>query len=235
VTRTRTPRRRVGCLVGSVIAVVVLVGGALLADRVTHSLAQDVAADAARSKLSAADLDVRIEGFPFLTQVVGGTLDDVRLTAPAATLQGLSVVDLDVTATGVAVREPRGAEHVVATATVPTAALESLLRERTGWDLTLTVDGQTLVAGGAAAGIPASVAFTVAPAGAEGLTATITGASLAGLGIDASLLPDGLASRFTEFDVADEIPAGARVTGATVAADGLHLVVELDDVTLDQL
>lgn len=235
VTRTRTSRRRVGCLVGSVIAVVVLVGGALLADRVTHSIAQDVAADAVRSKLSASDLDVSIEGFPFLTQVLGGTLDDVRMTAPTATVQGLSVVDLDVTATGVAVQEPRGAEHVVATATVPTAALESLLRERTGWDLTLTVDGETLVAGGAAAGVPASVALTVAPAGAEGLTAAVTSASLAGLSIDASLLPDGLASRFTEFDVADQMPAGAQITGATVEADGLHLVVELDDVTVDQL
>jgi hypothetical protein len=232
---TRSPRRRLGCLIGSTLAVLVVVGGALLADRVTHGIAEDAAADAVRSRLSAADLAVRIDGFPFLTQVVGGTLDDVHLAASGAVLQGLEVTDLDVAATGVAIREPRGAEHVVATATVPTAVLQTLLREKTGWDLELTVDGETLVAGGALAGVPVSVGLTVAPAGAEGLTATITGATLAGLTIDAGALPDGIAGRLTELGVVDELPAGASITGATVAADGLHLVVELDDITLDQL
>ncbi|WP_158609652.1 LmeA family phospholipid-binding protein [Cellulomonas triticagri] len=232
---TRTPRRRVGCLVGSTLAVVVLVGGSVLADRVAHGFAQDAAADAVRSRLSAADLDVRIEGFPFLTQLAGGTLDDVRLAASSASLQGLDVTDLDVRATGVVVRGERGAEHVTATATVPTAALEALLRERSGWDLALAVQGQELVATGALAGVPVSVSLTLAPAGADGLTATITGASLAGLGIDPGALPDGLGARLADLSVVDQLPAGAEVTGATVEADGLHLAVAVDDVTLDAL
>lgn len=235
VTRTRSPRRRVGCLVGSVLAVVLLVGGALLADRVTHGFAEDAAADAVRTRLDAADLDVTIAGFPFLTQVAANSLDDVRLQAPAATLQGMAVTDLDVTATGVAIRGARGAEAVHATATVPTAALQQLLRERTGWDLDLTVQGETLVAGGAVAGLPVSVSLTVAPAGVDGLTATVTGASLAGLAIDAGSLPDGLGARLSELSVVDQLPAGAEVTGATVAADGLQLTVEAADVTLDSL
>lgn len=235
VTRTRTPRRRVGCVVGLTAAVLVLVGGTLLADRVTHSLAQDVAADAVRSQLGAVDPRVDITGFPFLTQLARGTLDDVHLTASGATLRGLDVTDLDVVATGVAVQEPRGAEHVVATATVPTAALETLLRERTGWDLALAVDGESLVATGAVAGVPVGVSLTLAPAGAEGLVATITSASLGGFTIDAGLLPDGLASRIAEVDVTDQLPAGAEVTGAVVGPDGLHLTVELADVTLDSL
>ncbi len=235
VTRTRSPRRRVGCVVGLTAAVLVLVGGTLLADRVTHSIAEDVAADAVRSQLGATDPQVDVTGFPFLTQLARGTLDDVHLTATGATLRGLDVTDLDVVATGVAVREPRGAEHVVATATVPTAALESLLRERTGWDLALAVDGEALVATGAVAGVPVGVTLTLAPAGADGLVATITSASLGGFTIDAGLLPDGLASRIAEVDVADQLPAGAEVTGAVVEADGLHLTVELADVTLDSL
>jgi hypothetical protein len=235
VTRSRSPRRRVGCLVGASLAVVLLVGGTLLADRAGHSIAEDVAADAVRSQLSAADLDVAIEGFPFLTQLARGTLDDVHLQASSATLQGLDVTDLDVTATGVAIREPRGAEHVLATATLPTAALQTLLRERTGWDLALTVEGENLVAGGAIAGVPVAVALAVAPAGADGLTATVVSASLAGLTVDAGMLPDSLAARLSEVDVTDQLPAGASVTGATVQADGLHLTVELADVTLDAL
>lgn len=236
VTRTRTSRRRAGCTVGLVAALVVVAGGGLLADRVTHGLAEDMAADAVSSRLDAADLDVTIDGFPFLTQALRGTLDDVQLTAPAASLQGLQVADLHVTATDVAVRGERGAEHVRATATVPTATLEALLRERTGWDLTLTADDAgTLTAGGAVVGLPVAVGLTLAPAGADGLTATITSASLGGLTVDAGALPDGLAQRLADVDVTDQLPAGARVTDATVRADGLHLVVEVDDVTLDSL
>lgn len=235
VTRTRSTRRRVGCAVGLTAALVVVVGGSLLADRVTHSIAQDVAADAVRSQLDAADPQVDITGFPFLTQLARGTLDDVHLTATGATLRGLAVTDLDVVATGVAVHEPRGAEHVVATATVPTAALEQLLRERTGWDLALAVDGEALAATGAVAGIPVGVTLTLAPAGADGLVATITSASVGGFTVDAGLLPDGLASRIAEVDVTDQLPAGAEVTGAVVQEDGLHLTVELVDVTLDSL
>jgi len=235
VTRTRSPRRRVGCAVGLTAALLVVVGGGLLADRVTRSLAEDVAADAVRSQLGAVDPDVTVAGFPFLTQLARGTLDDVHLTASGATLHGLDVTDLDVTATGVAVQEPRGAEHVVATATVPTAALEQLLREKTGWDLALAVDGEALAATGAVAGIPVGVTLTLAPAGTDGVVATITSASVGGFTVDAGLLPDGLASRIAEVDVTDQLPAGAEVTGATVAADGLHLTVELTDVTLDSL
>jgi hypothetical protein len=222
-------------VVGLTAVVVVLVGGTLLAERVTRSIAEDVAVDAVRNAASATDVQVDIEGSPFLPQLLRGTLDDVRVSAATATLRGLAVTDLDIDATGVAVRQPRGAEHVRATATVPTATLEQLLRERTGWDLTLVVEGGTLVAAGTAAGLPASVSLTIAPAGADGLTASITGVSLGGLGVDAGFLPDGLASRITQFGLTDALPAGSTVTGATVEADGVHLAVELDDVTLDQL
>jgi hypothetical protein len=79
------------------------------------------------------------------------------------------------------------------------------------------------------------VALAVSPAGTDGLTATVISASLAGLTVDAGMLPDSLASRLQEVDVTDQLPAGASVTGATVQTDGLHLTVELADVTLDAL
>lgn len=237
MTRTRNPRRRVGCLVGLVLAVVLLAGGTLLADRVTHSIAEDVAADALRSHLDATgEAEVAIQGFPFLTQLASGTLDDVRLLADAATLRGMDLVDLDVTARRVAVHEPRGAESVIATGTVPIATLESLLRERTGWDLTLTVDGSTFVAGGDLSGVPALVGLTMAPAGVDGLTVTIASALLGGLDVDAAVLPDALGSQLPDIGVlTEQLPASASITAATVQADGLHVTVELADVTFADL
>lgn len=235
MTSTRSPRRRVGCVVGTVLALLVLVGGPLLADRVTRGLAEDVAADAVRQQTGATGTDVTVAGFPFLTQLISGTLDDVRLSADALTLRGLPLTDVDATATGVTVREPRGAEQVRVTATATTAALESLLRDRTGWDLALRVEGESLVAEGQVAGLPAAVTLTVAPAGTAGLTVDVQSASLAGLTVDADVLPDGLAARLTQFGVADELPPGATVTGATVQPGGLRLTVELADVTLGAL
>ncbi|WP_394432832.1 LmeA family phospholipid-binding protein [Streptomyces sp. SGAir0957] len=60
---------------------VVIVGGLfVIADRVAVHFAEDKAADKIRTSEGLADNpDVSIKGFPFLTQVVGGTLDDVEI------------------------------------------------------------------------------------------------------------------------------------------------------------
>ncbi|MER5473322.1 DUF2993 domain-containing protein [Streptomyces sp. NPDC002935] len=64
----------------SLILLVVLGGLFVLADRVAVGFAEDEAADRLRSTEGLATTpDVSIEGFPFLTQVVGGELDDVKI------------------------------------------------------------------------------------------------------------------------------------------------------------
>ncbi|MFF8972478.1 DUF2993 domain-containing protein [Streptomyces sp. NPDC014995] len=63
------------------LVVVVILGGLfVLADRLAVNFAEDEAADRLRTteNLSATP-DVSIKGFPFLTQVVGGELDDVEV------------------------------------------------------------------------------------------------------------------------------------------------------------
>ena len=62
------------------IFVVILGGLFVIADRVAVGFAEDEAADRLKTteNLSATP-DVSIKGFPFLTQVVGGTLDDVEV------------------------------------------------------------------------------------------------------------------------------------------------------------
>jgi hypothetical protein len=64
----------------SLILLVVLGGLFVIADRVAVGFAEDEAADRIRSTEGlAATPDVSIGGFPFLTQVVGGELDDVKI------------------------------------------------------------------------------------------------------------------------------------------------------------
>jgi hypothetical protein len=62
------------------IVVVILGGLFVIADRVAVNFAEDEAADKLRTRENlAATPDVSIKGFPFLTQVAGGELDDVEV------------------------------------------------------------------------------------------------------------------------------------------------------------
>ncbi|MFI6491462.1 DUF2993 domain-containing protein [Streptomyces sp. NPDC050564] len=62
------------------IVAVVLGGLFVIADRVAVGFAEDKAADRIKSTEGLASTpDVSIEGFPFLTQVAGGELDDVKI------------------------------------------------------------------------------------------------------------------------------------------------------------
>ncbi|WP_328669835.1 LmeA family phospholipid-binding protein [Streptomyces sp. NBC_00328] len=64
----------------SLILLVVLGGLFVLADRVAVGFAEDEAADRIKSTEGlTVTPDVSIEGFPFLTQVLGGELDDVKI------------------------------------------------------------------------------------------------------------------------------------------------------------
>jgi hypothetical protein len=220
-----------------VIALVVLVGGAVLADGVTRSIAQDVAADAVRSQIdTTGELTVTVEGTPFLTQLASGTLDRIRLHADGATVSGIAVTDLDVVASDVAVRGDRSAAEVVATGTVPLSQIEQTMRERTGWDLAATVEGQTLVATGAVIGVPVSASFTLAIAEDGSVVPTLQQVSLGGIAVDASALPDGLGARRAGVgSLTDQLPAGATLTDAQVQADGLRITARMQDVTVDSL
>ncbi|MFF2998598.1 DUF2993 domain-containing protein [Streptomyces sp. NPDC057950] len=64
-----------------ILVVTVILGGLfVIADRVAVGFAENKAADRIRSSEGLAGTpDVSIEGFPFLTQVVGGELDDVKI------------------------------------------------------------------------------------------------------------------------------------------------------------
>lgn len=96
----RGPRSRtVMIAVVSVLAVLaVLIAG----DRVANAVAQNALATQLQAELSTPTKpDVSIGGFPFVTQVLGGSFSSVHVTASDATLQSaaqtVTVADLDVT------------------------------------------------------------------------------------------------------------------------------------------
>ncbi len=83
-------------LVGLLVIVALLVG----ADRVAEHAAAGVLADRLQAELGSRPT-VEIDGFPFLTQAVGGSYQRLRVSAPLVRRDGLSLRDFSATLTGV--------------------------------------------------------------------------------------------------------------------------------------
>ena len=94
---------------GLVVLGVVVAGGLYVGDRYAESRAEEYAVGVVSQSIPTTEPPVvDIKGFPFLTQLMGGTLDEVSATAAGATLEGIPVTDVAVDATQVNVRPPAG-------------------------------------------------------------------------------------------------------------------------------
>jgi hypothetical protein len=112
------------------VTVVVLAGLLLAADRIGAYAAERTIAKQAKQQLAARDVQmpsdpkVSVGGFPFLTQVLRGKYDKVTIDMTKPTIQGITLNELDIAATGVnastnAVMRGQGqvtADHVDGTA-----------------------------------------------------------------------------------------------------------------------
>jgi hypothetical protein len=233
-------RRRGGCLVAVLVLLVVLVGALVVVDRVGVGIAEGQVAEqvAARGGL-AAEPDVDITGFPFLTQALSGEYDDVRihLTAeqlgqPAGTradiaLRGVHVPLSDVLS-GSVQQIPVDAVDGTATLSWPLLALQL------GGDTTLSRDGDGI-----------RLTKTVEVLGFEfALTASGTVSLQDGDVVidvdDASAgavdVPDFALEQAAELlDFRYPVPAlpfGLQVTSLTPADDGAVIAVEARDTVL---
>ncbi len=229
-------RRRRGCLVTFVLALLLLGGGTLLAEYASRSLVQSVATDALRNGLHTdTSIAVDVPERPVLPQLIRGELTDVRVQADTARIRGIDIVDLRAQATGVRIRGERGADDVTVTGTLPSGTLQALLAERTGWDLDLAEQDGQLVLSGEALGVPVTASLQVGAVDGA-LSATITQATLGGFTIDALQLPLGLNDQLGDLaGITDQLAAQATITDAQVVDGGLRVTLALHDVLLADL
>lgn len=229
-------RRRRGCLVTFVLALVLLAGGALLAEYASRSLVQSLASDAVRNGLHTdRTLEVDVPETPVLPQLIRGELREVDVTAETARIRGVDIVGVQAQATGVRIRGERGADEVTVTATLPSSTLESLLAERTGWDLQVAEQDGQLVLSGETLGVPLSVSLQVAATDGA-ITATITQTTIGGLTVDAVQLPLGLNDQLGNLaGITDQLAAQATISDAQVVDGGLQVTLVLRDVLMDDL
>jgi hypothetical protein len=223
-----------------VVVLVLLLGLAVLADRVAHGMAEDrVAAELVEKGGLQGSPEVEIAGFPFLTQALGGRYDDVRISATAEELGQPAGTRADIALHGVEV--PLSSvlsgsvgevpvERIDGTATLSYELLSAQLggdttlhREGDGLRITKTVEllGQE---------IPLTATGTVT---LDGNDLVVDVANATGAGVD---IPDLLVDRVADLlDLRYAVPAlpfGLTLTSVTPADEGVDVTVEATDTVL---
>ena len=224
---------------GLVVLGVVVAGGLYVGDRYAESRAEEYAVGVVSQSIPTTEPPVvDIKGFPFHTQLMGGTLDEVSATAAGATLEGIPVTDVAVDATQVNVRPPAGqqpsAGHATIAATIPTASLEKVVKDKTGLSVQLAVDASAVKASGNVLGLP--LTLSLVPTVNNGkLLVDAQGLTLGGREITAQSLPGALRERVTGIEVPVEgLPAGLVLSRADVVPTGLRITADGTNVVVPQ-
>ncbi|MFE2954828.1 LmeA family phospholipid-binding protein [Nocardia tengchongensis] len=221
-----------------VVAIALIAGDRVAVGMAQNEIARQIAADYKLPHQPA----VTIDGFPFLTQAVDGTYQNIDIRIGEWTDADISVNDLDVKLTGVSA--PLGdvvnkrttnltADTAIATARVPfgtvqryaPAGVESISDSPEG----LRVAGTFPVAG---IPVPATVFVTVAPTD-DGIVVTPVSVQAAAGGPTVSLAAVSESLTFTI--PLEKLPLGARVTSIQPAANGLHVTAEAHAVRFSDL
>jgi DUF2993 family protein len=233
-------RRRSGCLVALLVLLVLVLGVLVVVDRVGVRVAEGRVADqiATRGDLTSTP-EVDINGFPFLTQALSGTYQDIRvhltaeeLSQPAGTradvsLRGVHVPLSDVLSGSV---QQIPVDRVDGTATLSYA----LLAQQLGGNTTLSAEGDGIRLTKSVKVL--GIAFDVTATG----TVTLSGRDIVVDVQNASAgdvdVPDAVVRQVT--DLLDfsypvpELPFGLQLTSVRPAAEGLDVAVEATDTVL---
>ncbi|WP_369247540.1 DUF2993 domain-containing protein [Streptomyces sp. R41] len=239
-----------------ILIVAVILGGLfVIADRVAVGFAEDKAADRIKSTEGLASTpDVSIEGFPFLTQVAGGELDDVKIgiknyeastggtSAAASTIR---IDDLSAEMHGVVFNgdySSATANSAVGTASIsyaellkaakaePTQVASGVTARVIGLSdggngkIKVTVEATVL---GTKLPQPVSVLSSVS---VSGDTVKVHADSLPKLGVE---LAEGRIRAITDFEQKiDELPGGIQLDKVEAAKSGVDISVKGSDVKL---
>ena len=222
------------------VVVAVLLGLALLVDRVAVGIAEDrVGQELATKGGLQGTPEVDITGFPFLTQALGGRYDEVRISLTAAQLGQPEGTRADVALHGVEV--PLSAVLAGSVREVPvervdgTATLSyELLATGLGADTTLAREGDGLRITRTVELLGQTVPLTaVGQATLDGSEVVIDVEQAAGAGVE---LPGFLVGRASDLlDLRYAVPAlpfGLRLTRVTPADDGLVVGLEAVDTVV---
>lgn len=220
-----------GRVVAGLVVIGLLVGGAAVADGIVREQTQDRLATELQRQIPGLDStpDVTIGGFPFLTQVLAGQLDDVHLSAADLTVEGLRLEDVDVRLTGVTTDQPTTADHATLNAFTSLGSIQDVVDA----PVDLAIEDGLLVASGTLLGVPLEVLLTPRPDG-RSIAVDIESLRIGGRTVDVADLPDAVTDPFSTLAIpVDGLPQGIELTAVELTADGALLEAQGDDVVFD--
>ena len=223
-----------------VVGLVVLLGVALLADRVGVGIAEDrVAGEVAAEGGLQGTPEVEITGFPFLTQALGGRYEEVRISLTADQLGQPEGTRADVALHGVQV--PLSAALAGTVQEVPVERIDGtatlsyeLLATGLGADTTLAREGDGLRITRTVEVFGRAVPLTAfGQATLDGSEVVIDVETAAGAGVE---LPGFVVQQATDLlDLRYAVPAlpfGLRLTSVTPGDDGVVVGLEATDTII---
>jgi hypothetical protein len=222
------------------VVLLLLLGLAVLADRVALGVAEDRVATqlVAKGGLQGSP-EVEIAGFPFLTQALGGRYDDVRISLTAEQLGRPEGTRADIALHGVEV--PLSSVLSGSVAEVPveridgTATLSyAVIAGQIGSDTELRQEGDGLRITRTVEILGQSLRLTATgQVVLDGSDLVVDVEQASGAGID---VPDRLLERATDLlDIRYTVPAlpfGLQLTDVTPAGDGVDIRVAAEDTVL---
>ncbi len=222
------------------IAVLVLLGLAIAADRVLVVLSEDLLADTIQEEGQLpGEPDVSIEGFPFLTQAISGRYDSVRVGVDVAALGLPPGATADILLQGA--RVPLSSVFSRSVSSVPvdkvtgavTFPFDYIGEQLNGATVTRDGSGLRVETTVSLLGEDFDVAAT-AQLSLVGREVALTASNVEGFGAQ---LPDGVTA--VVFDLLNisipvpELPFGLVFTGIEVVGDGMQVMAEGSDIVLE--
>ncbi|NYH52295.1 MULTISPECIES: LmeA family phospholipid-binding protein [Nocardiopsis] len=210
----------------------------VVADIGLRSFAQDmVARQVAQQLQMSEEPEVSIEGWAFLPQALGGTYSEINISAASATMDSITVEQIDVTATEVEVppADLLDQPSVVAgrldgSFTVPYSYFNAYLPE----GITITTEGGDPRISGELA-LPGSGISTPVEAGGEfavdGDTVTVTPVDIR-IGEVPTGVDDMVSGMLTSSFQVPHLPFGLTITEAETTSSGLRVTGTAEDVPI---
>jgi hypothetical protein len=256
VPRRRRHRGR-GALITLIVLLVLLVVAFVVADRITHSVADQKAAQQLATQAQSNDVrlgrqpTVDITGFPFLTQVAAGKYGRVQVHLRDVTADGYSIPTLDATATDVHAKASDlmhgtgtiTADRITGTAVLAYPYLAKTVKDQIGTSdvevtrLSLSSSGgdlrahATVSAYGQQLAVVATVHLTLSGSKVKVRFSDLktTGGNLPSY---LSSVLDGLAGQMSTTVTLPNLPYGLKFTGLRPASGGLAVDAAASNVSL---
>lgn len=227
----RRSRRRT-LIVSAVVIVLTLIIGVIAADRIVDYTTEQRIADGLSDY---GDAEVSVEGFPVLTQMASGRLDEVHITAADATYEDVDFTDVDAKLYDVPTDTSRPVGTVDATAVLPHSTLDSLAAEHAslpeGMTFT-TIDGELFLKGSL---LGQDLLIGIDPK-ADGRRAVVDASEirLGSVEVSVDRLPGFLTSAISDIVIdLDFLPDGLELTDIAATEAGLQVRLHGSGVALE--